>query len=221
VGIERTLQHYATIVFDCDGVVLNSNAVKTRAFYEAALPYGEEAASALVAYHTANGGISRYKKFTHFLETIVPALACGPGPDLEQLLTHYAHGVRQGLLSCDVAPALQRLREATTAARWLIVSGGDQAELREVFDARDLAAFFDGGIYGSPDTKDEILLREMNRSNIVMPALFIGDSQYDYQAAQAAGLDFVFMAGWSEVENHQAWCAEHGITTYVDIEGLL
>ena len=147
MSIERPLQHYATIVFDCDGVVLNSNAVKTRAFYEAALPYGEEAARALVAYHTANGGISRYKKFTHFLETIVPALAHQPGPDLEQLLAHYAHGVRQGLLSCDVAPALQALRKATTATRWLIVSGGDQAELREVFAARDLAALFDGGIF--------------------------------------------------------------------------
>jgi len=221
VSIERTLQHYATIVFDCDGVVLNSNAVKTRAFYEAALPYGEEAAKALVDYHTANGGISRYKKFTHFLETIVPVLAHQPGPDLEQLLAHYAHAVRQGLLSCDVAPALQALRKATTATRWLIVSGGDQAELREVFAARDLAALFDGGIYGSPDTKDEILLREMSRGNIVMPALFIGDSQYDHRAASAAGLDFVFLSGWSEVKDCEAWCKRLAIKSYRDLAAFM
>ncbi len=41
---------YKSLIFDCDGVVLNSNKAKTEAFYKAALPYGEQAASALVEY---------------------------------------------------------------------------------------------------------------------------------------------------------------------------
>lgn len=213
---------YKTLIFDCDGVILDSNEVKTRAFYEAALPYGESAAAALVAHHTANGGVSRYKKFAHFLEVIVPELAChAAGPGLEQLLASYAAEVWQGLLTCDVAPGLHALREANLAARWLIVSGGDQTELRKVFAARGLAELFDGGIFGSPDTKDEILQREAQAAAVTLPALFIGDSKYDYQAALTAGLDFVFMTGWSEVENHQAWCAEYGITACVDIESLV
>ena len=213
---------YKTLIFDCDGVNLDSNKVKTLAFYESALPYGEAAAAALVSYHAANGGISRYRKFAHFLDVIVPTLAAGvPGPSLEQLLAVYAGLVRSELLSCDVAPGLHGLREATPATRWLIVSGGDQAELRDVFAERGLAVLFDGGIFGSPDTKDEILQREAQAGTIRLPALFIGDSKYDYEAAKAAGLDFVFMTGWSEVENHQAWCAEHGITTRVDIESLV
>lgn len=213
---------YSALLFDCDGVILDSNKVKTQAFYKAALPYGEAAAAALVAHHTANGGVSRYKKFAYFLESIVPVFATVPAAQtMEQLLAHYAAEVRQGLLTCAVAPALQTLRDATPNARWLIVSGGDQAELREVFAARGLAPLFDGGIFGSPDTKDEILQRESQAGVVTLPALFIGDSKYDYQAAQAAGLDFVFMTGWSEVENHQAWCAEHGITTCSDIESLV
>lgn len=212
---------YATLVFDCDGVVLNSNEVKTQSFYEAALPYGEPAANALVAYHTANGGISRYKKFAHFIDNLVPVLGGHSRPDLDQLLAHYATGVRQGLLTCEVAPALRALREATPEARWLIVSGGDQSELREVFTARALATLFDGGIYGSPDTKDEILRRELSLGNICMPALFIGDSKYDYRAANAAGLDFVFLTGWSEVENCEAWCEGLSIQHRHDMAALL
>lgn len=42
------LQRYRTLVFDCDGVLLNSNMVKTQAFYSTALPYGEKAAKELV-----------------------------------------------------------------------------------------------------------------------------------------------------------------------------
>ena len=37
-----------TIIFDCDGVILNSNQLKTKAYYKATFPsYGHELASSL------------------------------------------------------------------------------------------------------------------------------------------------------------------------------
>jgi phosphoglycolate phosphatase-like HAD superfamily hydrolase len=209
---------YATLVFDCDGVVLNSNQVKTDAFYQAALPYGEAAARAMVDYHVAHGGVSRYKKFAHFLENIVSHQA---GPDLDSLLASYASRVKEGLLNCEVTPGLQALRDASPDARWLIVSGGDQAELRDVFAQRGLARLFEGGIFGSPDTKDEILAGELASDNIRQPALFLGDSKYDHEAASRAGLDFVFLSGWSEVAHWQGWVVCEGITALPDIKALM
>jgi phosphoglycolate phosphatase-like HAD superfamily hydrolase len=190
---------YTTLVFDCDGVVLDSNKVKTAAFYQSTLPYGEAAAQAMVDYHIANGGVSRYKKFVHFLENIVPAYACQYGPDLEGLLYSYSGLVRDGLLKCDVAPGLLTLRRNTPLARWLIVSGGDQDELRYIFSRRGILDFFDGGVFGSPDTKEEILKREICSKNIIKPALYCGDSIYDYECASRAEVDFVFVSAWSEV----------------------
>tara|TARA_R110000851_G_scaffold135045_1_gene270434 strand:- start:22530 stop:23189 length:660 start_codon:yes stop_codon:yes gene_type:complete len=192
------LAGYATLVFDCDGVVLNSNRVKTEAFYQAASPYGESAAKALVDYHIAHGGVSRYKKFAYFLESIAPSNA-EQGPSLAALLQGYASCVREGLLNCEVASGLEDLRHKFSDLRWLIVSGGDQSELRDVFTQRGIVKWFDGGIFGSPDTKDEILARELASGNILQPALFLGDSKYDYQAATRACLDFVFLSGWSEI----------------------
>lgn len=197
------IDHYATLVFDCDGVVLNSNRVKTEAFYQAALPYGKAAAQRLVDYHVQHGGISRYAKFAYFMEHLIEPGQTGP--TLEELLSRYAAVVHEGLLKCDMAPGLQVLRERTASARWMIVSGGDQAELREVFVARGMADLFESGIFGSPDTKDEILARELASGNLQQPALFLGDSKYDYQAASATGLEFVFLSGWSEVSDWQAW----------------
>lgn len=213
---------YTTLVFDCDGVVLNSNRVKTEAFYQATLPYGEAAAQAMVDYHVAHGGVSRYKKFAHFLEQIVPAVAPGAnGPELDSLLKCYADEVRQGLLNCEVAKGLTQLRKQMPNARWLIVSGGDQAELRDVFTKRRLADMFDGGIFGSPDTKDIILEREMAKGNIETPALFIGDSKYDYQAASEAGLCFVFLSAWSEVSDWTKWVVEKDLSHVSSLQSLL
>lgn len=213
---------YATLVFDCDGVVLNSNKVKTKAFYQAALPYGKDAAEAMVDYHVAHGGISRYKKFAYFVERIVPDIAPrANGPDLDTLLMRYADEVRQGLLTCEVAEGLSLLRKQTLNARWLIVSGGDQAELRDVFKRRGLADMFDGGIFGSPDAKEVILEREIAKSNIQFPALFIGDSKYDHQAASQAGLDFLFLTNWTEVNNHHDWCAREKLSFCCKLNDLL
>lgn len=212
------LSRYDTLVFDCDGVVLDSNRVKTRAFYEAALPYGEAAAQKLVEYHVSHGGISRYKKFTLFLDEMTDGRS---GPGLEELLESYATRVRDGLMSCDIAPGLKELREATSAARWLIVSGGDQLELRDIFAARDIGDYFDAGIFGSPDTKDEILARELSQGTITGDALFLGDSKYDHQASTAAGLDFVFVSDWTEVPGWDTWCAENGIASFQSLRELV
>lgn len=208
--IKSLLNKYQTLVFDFDCVVLNSNKIKTQAFYEATKHFGHEPAQALVEYHVANGGISRYAKFEYFITQILQQ----PFDEAlnQDLLERFANAVKQGLMMCEVAEGLDQLKAQTPNANWLIVSGGDQQELREVFAARDLAKYFEGGIFGSPDSKDTILAREIESGNITRPALFLGDSKYDYQAAKAAELDFLFLTQWTEVKDHQAWCLEHALT---------
>lgn len=216
--MELNITSYSTLIFDCDGVVLDSNKVKTESFYKAALSYGERAADELVEYHVANGGVSRYKKFSYFLDHIVekPSEAA-----LKELLADYAANVQAGLQNCVIAPALERLRNRTPHSRWLIVSGGDQAELREIFQMRGISDWFDAGIFGSPDTKEDILIRELENGNILTPALFIGDSKYDFKAAKFVGLDFVFLSGWSEVKGWDSWVAENGICATRNMGSLM
>ena len=198
----RALTDYHSLVFDCDGVLLDSNRVKTDAFYQAALPFGAEAATALVKYHVANGGISRYKKFEYFLTSIVRHASVD---ELDGLLSRYAEHVREGLLTCQVAEGLESLRVALPNSNWVIVSGGDQGELREIFAIRGISSLFNGGIYGSPADKGEILAREIDRKNIGLPALFLGDSRFDYLSAINAGLDFIFVSEWTEFEGWQEY----------------
>mgnify|MGYP004447240825 FL=1 len=203
------LSDYSTIAFDCDGVILNSNEVKTNAFYYAALPYGEKNAEALKKYHTQNGGVSRFKKFQWFVDNFVEKTL--RDDVYEQLLTRYADIVEEGLLNCEFNKDLFELKKKTPNTNWLIVSGGSQSELRALFEKRDLSNLFEGGIYGSPDSKEVIFERELARENITLPALFIGDSKYDYFSSNKYGLDFIFLSQWTEVNDWKSFCEDNNI----------
>jgi len=193
------LIQYQTLIFDCDGVILNSNKIKTQAFYDVAKVYGHKPAQILKDYHIQNGGISRYKKFEYLLTNILQKPI--KKQELSELLSNFSKEVKKALLVCEVATGIKELRDKTRNTKWLIVSGGDQAELREIFEQRGLSNYFDGGIFGSPDDKDVILKNETKNRNIIGKSLFLGDSMYDYQAANTAKMDFIFISKWTEVSN--------------------
>ncbi len=214
-----SIDTFQTLVFDCDGVILNSNKVKTQAFFNTTISYGEAAADSLVNYHIQNGGISRYRKFEYFLNQLIPNN--NTKPKLDELLAHYSEEVRRGLLTCQVSDGLAQLREKTASSRWLVVSGGDQNELRTIFTQRGLESMFNGGIFGSPDTKEIILQRELAKGNIQSPSVFIGDSRYDSQAAMAAGMDFLFVSAWTEFKDWKDYCREHNLPHIRTLSNLL
>lgn len=217
----RPLAAYKTLVFDCDGVVLNSNQLKIQAYYDVAIKFGatETQAQLLVAHHVKLGGISRYPKFEYFLREIMKQAVTEEA--VNRLLSSFTDEVKRLLMDCEVAPDLVRLRQMTPDAKWMIISGGDQAELREIFEQRKLVDFFDAGIFGSPDNKDQILAREIARDNLVKPALFVGDSRYDYQASTQAGLDFVFLSDWTDVEDWKGFCTEQSIQAFNHLGDLM
>jgi len=219
------VNRYQTLIFDCDGVLLDSNRVKTEAFRQAALPYGEPAAERLVQHHIENGGVSRYKKIEYFLEKTVSEVTGQDGagydfPDYDALLSAYAAAVQEGLRTCAIAEGLEQLRAQMPNNRWLVVSGGDQTELRAVFFDRRIADYFDGGIFGSPDSKGDIVAREIANGNIKRPALFLGDSRLDHEVASANGLDFVFVSQWTEMPDWEQYLENFGVGSVTGIRDL-
>ena len=215
------LSQYKTLVFDCDGVVLNSNQLKIQAYFDVAIKFGanEVQAQALVDHHVRLGGISRYPKFEYFLRDIMQLEVTDQ--TMQTLLDTFTAEVKRLLTDCEIAPDLMGVRDANPNAKWMIISGGDQAELRDIFQQRGIDTLFDAGIYGSPDNKDAILAREVGLGHITQPALFIGDSRYDHQASTNAGLDFVFLSAWTDVEGWQDYCATHKIEVFNHLGNLI
>jgi phosphoglycolate phosphatase-like HAD superfamily hydrolase len=220
------LTKYKTIVFDCDGVVLNSNKLKVQAYFDVAKRNGgsDDEARAFVRHHVTKGSFPRNGKIEYYLKEIVKQPITTE--IVQKFLEAFEDILGESLMQCEIAPALAALKAATPQASWMLLSGGDQAELRRVFPRRqlngyNLAQMFEAGIFGGPDQKDDVLAREIANGNLQLPALFLGDSKYDHQAATKAGLDFIFLSDWTEVADWQQYCAENNIVTYKNMEDLL
>lgn len=221
------LQSIRTVIFDCDGVVLNSNGLKTAAFRAVTLPFGNLASLALVEFHKRNGGAPRLEKFEYFFDAVLPAFVIGQVAFADKprvvgrLLEDFSKEIREGLLRCEVASGLRELRDAMPDANWAIVSGADQIELREIFDQRGLAHYFNAGIYGSPKDKRSIISDLLESGRIDLPALSLGDSLLDYEASKACGLDFIFVHEWTELPDWVLHCRERNIRVIPSISHLL
>lgn len=162
---------------------------------------------------SCTAGVSRYVKFEVLLRDIVKTRVTKDA--IQKLLLQFTTEATIGLLKAEIAPGLKELREATPDANWILVSGADEKELRNVFVKRDIAKWFDGGIYGSPLDKDQILERELARGNCSLPALFFGDSQYDMEASGSVGLKSIFVSQWTDMKGWKEYCTSHNIS-YID-----
>ena len=69
--MKNDFKRYHSLIFDCDGVILNSNQIKSDAFYNVAKQFGDIAAKKLLKFHLENGGISRYKKFEYLMSNLI------------------------------------------------------------------------------------------------------------------------------------------------------
>ena len=202
-------------------MVLNSNKIKVDAYYGVAKRMGgsDDEAKAFVHHHVSKGSFPRNGKIEYYLNEIVKQPITTE--IVQQYLEAFEDILDKSLMQCEVAPDLKKLKVYTPKARWMLLSGGDQAELRKIFKRRNLANLFEANIFGGPDTKDIVLAREVANGNIQFPALFVGDSKYDHQAAVRAGLDFVFLSGWTEVRDWQEYCATHQVFALESILQLI
>jgi HAD superfamily hydrolase (TIGR01549 family) len=179
---------YKAIFWDFDGVLMDSMPVRDMGFERVLRHYPQEQVAALMAYHRANGGLSRYAKFRYFFEVIRKE----PATD-EQILAlagEFSDLMRRELVneSLLIRDSIQFVKKHHARFRMHVVSGSDQAELRFLLASLNLDRWF-VSIHGSPQPKPA-LVAQLCEQYEPSAVLLIGDSINDLQAAQAGGVDF-------------------------------
>jgi phosphoglycolate phosphatase-like HAD superfamily hydrolase len=177
------------LVFDCDGVILDSVPIKTRAFARLAEPYGKQARDRFVMYHTVHGGVSRYKNFEWFFrEVLNREITPEESDELARLFAEYAlDEVRR----CDLIAGARDVLEVWRGKLPLYVcSGAPQEEVRAVLRERRIQDYFEG-IYGSPPAKTQLLANIVTATGLLPETvLMVGDALTDQDAAEYAGTKF-------------------------------
>lgn len=177
------------LAFDCDGVLLDSVPVKTRAFARIAEPYGPQARDRFVMYHTVHGGVSRYRKFEWFYrEVLGREITPEESAELGRKFAGYAlDEVRRCPLIAGAEEVLQRWHGVLPL---YVCSGAPQEELDLVLRERGLTGYF-SGVFGSPPAKAELLARAVAAAGVPPGAcLMVGDAPTDRQAAESVGTLF-------------------------------
>jgi phosphoglycolate phosphatase-like HAD superfamily hydrolase len=187
-------------IFDCDGVILDSNKLKSNAFAEALSNEPPNLVAEFVQYHKQNGGISRYEKFKYYFEDMKKQVDAEI--EIINALNNFASIVSVGLLKCNYIPGVVELigELFNLNKRLFVVSGSDEKELIQVFRQRGIDHYFEN-IYGSPDNKIKNTRKVISSISTTKNGLFFGDSKSDYNASKAFGLDFVFVKEFSEWDN--------------------
>jgi len=189
------ISDYQNFLFDCDGVILDSNLVKTKSFEEVLRNEKKLHKDQFIKYHLSNTGISRYEKFDYYFKNI--KYLDNYKNELEIILFEFSKTVKSHLISCklthEIELILRKIRKFNK--NLFVISASDEKELNEILHIRKLNSYFKK-ILGSPLNKIE----NISKLNILKEndkTIFFGDSLSDYKAAKYFNFDFVYIKKYS------------------------
>ncbi|MES9955633.1 MAG: HAD hydrolase-like protein [Sedimenticola sp.] len=186
------------IIFDCDGVIFDSNELKTKAFANVLMKTGfsENIISEFITHHKANGGVSRYVKFERLFREILQQKV--EKNTINQLLEDFSCECISLYSRAEFTPGcIDVLKLLKSKFHLFVASGSDEEELNHVFNKRKINSYFDL-ILGSPSTKDKCIKTILSQHPECAKSYFVGDSATDWFAASKNKCKFIYMDKFSE-----------------------
>ncbi len=184
------LGRFKTVIFDFDGVILDSARLKTAAFAEVYCAEHPDRISKVVSYQEEHGGIGRQQKFEYFEREVFGRP--GDSETVDRLCQRFARIIDEAMLDCAFIPgAPEVLARLENVVPMHVVSGMPDKDLHQVIDRRGLSRYF-RTISGSPKSKytEFLQIMEMEGSE-ASECLAVGDSLTEFHAARRIGMPFL------------------------------
>ena len=188
--MKAKLKRQKVIFWDFDGVLMDSNAVRDAGFERVLSEFPKEQVKQLLAFHQANGGLSRYVKFRYFFEEIRKE------PITEDEILIWAEKFSLIMKELLVNPellideTLNFVKENQGKYIMHITSGSDQNELQFLCQELKIDYLFKS-IHGSPTCKTELVKGIIEACDYHKEeCVLIGDSVNDLEAAECNNIHF-------------------------------
>lgn len=178
------------IVFDFDGVLVESVDIKTKAFAQLFEKEGAGVVRSVVDYHNRHTGVSRFEKFTYIYKNILKR-------DLSQetfdaLCREFAGIVVDEVVAAPYVRGAKEFLDAKASAyACFVASATPQEEIEEIVRLRKMHNYF-VRVYGAPFRKADAV-KEALKACRIMPGdlLYVGDALSDLEAATSNGCRFI------------------------------
>lgn len=179
------------IVFDFDGVLVESGDVKTQAFAHLFAHEDPEVTKRIIAYHVANGGVSRFEKFRVIYRDILRRPLAEE--TFQYLCDAFAAQVVDRVVAAPWVPGAREFLERHTGRdRMFIVSGTPEQELKQIVHRRGMECWFTE-VRGSPEPKEALFASLLAQYDLAPTHMvFVGDALSDWVTSRNVGVPFVW-----------------------------
>ena len=128
---------YSILIFDCDGVLIDSNNLKLEAAERILSDYPKEAVSGFIANFRKSFGRSRYDLFREFVEDFLEQ----PFDQnlYDGLIAAYGEKCSELYLKSPVIAGVEAFLSKNKGKTLYVASGGIESELKSVLSAHGLA----------------------------------------------------------------------------------
>lgn len=178
------------IIFDFDGVILDSIPVKTEAFRKLFKDFSKNKVDELVKFHLENGGMSRYKKIEYFFIKLINKPITNS--DVVMYAQKYSEITKEELAQQKylIKDTIDFIKENYKNYNLHIASGADEQDLQYICKELDLLHYF-LSINGSPKIKSSIVEKILENNQYKRDeTILIGDSINDFEAAYINKIEF-------------------------------
>lgn len=178
------------MVFDFDGVIMDSIPVKTNAFGHILREFPKEQVTLLLEYHKENGGVPRRKKLEYFFQEIAKTPT-----ELEKIAEYedeFGKYVLKTLSNPEylIQECVDFIEANCKKTPIYVASAAFQTEVDFLSKIHGFYNCFKG-VYGHPSKKPAVIRQILTELNIDKSELvFIGDSMSDVKAGTETGVNF-------------------------------
>jgi len=178
------------ILFDFDGVILDSMPVREYGFRKIFEEFNDNLVEKLLKYHNDNGGLSRYVKIKYFYEELLNKTISDN--EVNIIAEKFSIIMKKELINKRylILETVEFIKRNYKNYNLHIVSGSDEKELRYLCKELDIEKYFIS-IYGSPIHKNDLVKNIFNNYKYKQnETILIGDSINDYEASKVNNIDF-------------------------------
>jgi phosphoglycolate phosphatase-like HAD superfamily hydrolase len=213
--IYRLIKSKKLLIFDFDGVIVDSIEIKTNAFAQLYHEFGMKVVEKVINHHYQNGGMSRFEKFKYYHHNFL-------GREIDknevcQLSIKFSDLVVNDVVnSHEIQGVDEFLKLFCTGDKLCVInSATPKGEMKKIIELRHQTKYF-SKIYGSPSSKFNNLMNALEFYNAhPKDTIFFGDALADLNASKDAGIDFI------AVGNKKIFKGKHDLNFISDFSKFL